>query len=92
MRIFITSTPDELEPHQAAACDVVAELGHQPLLRDPTRGRGLKPVPACARQVRSADAVLALVGGIIESLSGCSGSDQRGVPRGSTCTPGAAEP
>ena len=29
---------------------------------------------------------------IIESLSGCSGSDQRGVPRGSTCTPGAVEP
>lgn len=29
---------------------------------------------------------------IIESLSGCSGADQRGVPRGSTCTPGAVEP
>lgn len=29
---------------------------------------------------------------VIESLSGCSGSDQRGVPRGSTCTPGAVEP
>ena len=29
---------------------------------------------------------------IIESLSGCSGTDQRGVPRGSTCTPGAVEP
>ncbi len=29
---------------------------------------------------------------IIESLSGCSGSDQRGVPRGPTCTPGAVEP
>ena len=29
---------------------------------------------------------------IIESLSGCSGFDQRGVPRGSTCTPGAVEP
>ena len=29
---------------------------------------------------------------IIESLSGCSGSDQRGIPRGSTCTPGAVEP
>ena len=24
---------------------------------------------------------------IIESLSGCSGADQRGVPRGTTCTP-----
>ncbi|MEM7049338.1 MAG: hypothetical protein AAF604_06750 [Acidobacteriota bacterium] len=29
---------------------------------------------------------------ILESLSGCSGSDQRGVPRGATCTPGAVEP
>ena len=29
---------------------------------------------------------------IIESLSGCSGFDQRGVPRGGTCTPGAVEP
>jgi hypothetical protein len=29
---------------------------------------------------------------IIESLSGCSGSDQRGVPRGGTCTPGSVEP
>ncbi|MEM7352049.1 MAG: right-handed parallel beta-helix repeat-containing protein [Acidobacteriota bacterium] len=29
---------------------------------------------------------------IIESLAGCSGTDQRGVPRGPTCTPGAVEP
>lgn len=29
---------------------------------------------------------------ILESLSGCSGTDQRGFPRGSTCTPGAVEP
>ncbi|MDA8020720.1 MAG: hypothetical protein MPN21_25050 [Thermoanaerobaculia bacterium] len=29
---------------------------------------------------------------IINSLSGCSGTDQRGFPRGSTCTPGAVEP
>ncbi|MEM6795048.1 MAG: hypothetical protein AAF725_13805 [Acidobacteriota bacterium] len=29
---------------------------------------------------------------ILESLTGCSGFDQRGVPRGSTCTPGAVEP
>jgi hypothetical protein len=29
---------------------------------------------------------------IIESLTGCTGSDQRGVPRGTTCTPGAVEP
>ncbi|MEM1206719.1 MAG: hypothetical protein AAGN66_26020 [Acidobacteriota bacterium] len=29
---------------------------------------------------------------IVESLTGCSGADQRGVPRGATCTPGAVEP
>ena len=29
---------------------------------------------------------------VIESLSGCTGSDQRGVTRGTTCTPGAVEP
>ena len=29
---------------------------------------------------------------IIESLSSCMGSDQRGNPRGSSCTPGAVEP
>ncbi len=62
MRIFITSTPEELAPYQTAACEVVTELGHQFLLRDPDRGRGLKPVPACTRQVADADAVLAIVG------------------------------
>ncbi len=62
MRIYITSTPEELEPHQLAACDVAAELGHQPLLRDPAFGRGLRPVAACTRQVRDTDAVLAIVG------------------------------
>ncbi|MEM8995566.1 MAG: choice-of-anchor Q domain-containing protein [Acidobacteriota bacterium] len=29
---------------------------------------------------------------IIGSLTGCSGADQRGVPRGATCTPGSVEP
>ncbi|MEM1182687.1 MAG: choice-of-anchor Q domain-containing protein [Acidobacteriota bacterium] len=29
---------------------------------------------------------------IIGSLTGCTGSDQRGLPRGATCTPGAVEP
>ncbi|MEL7058814.1 MAG: hypothetical protein AAGN46_02190 [Acidobacteriota bacterium] len=29
---------------------------------------------------------------ILESLTGCTGADQRGVPRGATCTPGAVEP
>jgi hypothetical protein len=38
------------------------------------------------------DTVIPTDSDIIESLSGCSGTDQRGVPRGSTCTPGAVEP
>jgi len=49
MRVYITSTPEELEAHRAAARNAVAEMGHEPLLRDPARGRGLKPVLACAR-------------------------------------------
>ncbi len=62
MRIYITSTPEELEPHQMAACDVATELGHQPLLRDPTFGRGLRRVAACTQQVQRADAVFAILG------------------------------
>ena len=38
------------------------------------------------------DTVMPTDSSIIESLSGCTGSDQRGVPRGPTCTPGAVEP
>lgn len=38
------------------------------------------------------DTVMPTDSSIIESLSGCTGSDQRGVPRGTTCTPGAVEP
>ena len=62
MRVFITSTPGELEPHQMAAVDVARELGHEPVLRDPVVRRGLDPVTACSRQVALADAVLAIVG------------------------------
>ena len=38
------------------------------------------------------DTVVPTDSSIIESLSGCTGSDQRGVPRGTTCTPGSVEP
>jgi len=62
MRVFISSIPEELEPHQAAACDVAHDLGFEPVLRDPAAGRGLDPVRACARQVAAADLVLAIVG------------------------------
>ncbi|MCP4659253.1 MAG: DUF4062 domain-containing protein, partial [bacterium] len=62
MRVFISSIPAELEPHQAAACEVAHELDFEPVLRDPTAGRGLDPVTSCARQVAAADLVLAIVG------------------------------
>ena len=62
MRVFITSTPEELEPHQVAACEVAHSLGLEPVLRDPAAGRGLDPVTACARQVAAADLLLAIVG------------------------------
>ena len=62
MRVFITSTPDELEPYRAAACEVAAEAGFEPVLRDPAARDGLDAVTACARQVTAADALLAVVG------------------------------
>ena len=62
MRVFITSTPDELEPFQEAAIDLVRELGHEPMVRDPAARRDLDPVSACRRQVALADAVVAIVG------------------------------
>lgn len=62
MRVFITSTPDELVTCRDAAVDVVRELGHESVLRDPVPRRGLDPVTACRRQVALADAVLAIVG------------------------------
>jgi hypothetical protein len=62
MRVFITSTPEELELHQHAAVDVVRELGFQAVRRDSAVVRDLKAVPACTRQVAGADLVLALVG------------------------------
>ncbi len=62
MRVFISSTPDELELYQAAACDVAHSLGMEPVVRDPAAGRGREQVAACARQVAAADLVLAIVG------------------------------
>ncbi len=43
MRVFISSTPAELEPHQAAACDVAHDLG-------------LRPLPAPGSEDRAGDA------------------------------------
>ena len=62
MRVFISSTPDELELYQASACDVAHSLGMEPVVRDPTAGRGREQVAACAHQVAAADLVLAIVG------------------------------
>ncbi len=62
MRVFISSTPGELEPHRQAAAGAVRELSHQPVVRDPAGRRGLDPVTACDRQVAGTAAVLAIVG------------------------------
>ena len=62
MRIFITSTPAELETCQMMAVQAVRELGHEPILRDPVPRLGLDPVTACSKQISRVDAVLAIVG------------------------------
>ena len=62
MRVFISSTPDELELHQAVACDVAHSLGMEPVVRDPAARGGRQQVAACARQVAAADLFLAIVG------------------------------
>lgn len=62
MRVYLTSTPEELEPHQAVACDVAHEHGLEPVLRDAAASRGLEPVHACTRQVAAADLVLVIAG------------------------------
>ena len=62
MRVYISSTSDDLEPHRQAALDVARELGLEPVVRDPAIRRGLSRVEACRRQVAAADRLLAIVG------------------------------
>ncbi len=62
MRVFISSTPAELERYRRAAVEVVRELGHEPVLRDPAGRRGLDAVTACRRQIARADAAVAIIG------------------------------
>ncbi len=62
MLVFISSTPEELAPYQAAAGDAVRELDMDLLLRDPDGLPGFKPVGACVHQAAAADVVLAIVG------------------------------
>ncbi len=62
MRVFVSSAPEELAPYQAAAGDVVRELGMELLLRDPGGLAGFRAVGACVHQVAAADVVLAIVG------------------------------
>ena len=67
MRLFITSAPDDLEPHRGTAETLARELGFRVLARQPTNvvgnvERSELPVPARVRHVATADAVLALVG------------------------------
>ncbi len=62
MRVFVSTTPEELLPYQKAALEVAREMGLQAMRRDPAGLPGFKPVAACARQVGAADLVLAIVG------------------------------
>ena len=62
MRVYISSIPEEHEPHQAAACEVARALGFEVVLRDLDTERGLDSVRVCARQVAASDQVLAIVG------------------------------
>ncbi len=62
MRIYISSTSEDLEPHRQAALEVARELCLEPVVRDPAARRGLSRVEACRRQVAGADRLLAIVG------------------------------
>ena len=62
MRVYISSTSDDLERHRTAALEVAQEIGHEPGVRDPAARRGLSRVEACERQVAAADRLLAIVG------------------------------
>ena len=61
MRVFITSTPKELEPLRRQAVDAVRELGLVPITPEANAPTHLRPVDACVRQAVNADAVLAIV-------------------------------
>ena len=56
MRVFISSTPSELESHQRVAIEVAQALGYETVVRDPTTRQGIDAITACARQVALADA------------------------------------
>jgi len=60
--VFICSTPEELDAHQAIAYEVVKGLGLTPLLRDASARLGRDAVTALERQIAGADLVLAIVG------------------------------
>lgn len=62
MRVYVTSTPDELEPLRRLAADAIRESGSVPIFREPHGLDGFKAVAACTRQVARADSVLAIVG------------------------------
>ncbi len=62
MRVYVSSTSDDLERHRLAALEAARELGIEPIVRDPAARRGLSRVEACGRQVTAADLLLAIVG------------------------------
>ncbi len=60
--VFVCSTSEELAPFQTAACDVVRELGMDPLRRRTGGLPGFEPVAACQQQTADADFVIAILG------------------------------
>ncbi|MEM7353594.1 MAG: SUMF1/EgtB/PvdO family nonheme iron enzyme [Acidobacteriota bacterium] len=62
MRVYISSTSDDLAPYRAAAIEAARRAGCEPTVRNPDARRGLSRVDACRRQVAAADRLLAIVG------------------------------
>ena len=63
MRVFISSTSEDLEAYRAAARDVVSHLGWQPVrMEDFGTDGSAGVVEACAKKVADADLVLAILG------------------------------
>lgn len=63
MRVFISSTSEDLEAYRAAARDVVLHLGGQPVMMEyfgTDASAGV--VDACAKKVGEADVVMAILG------------------------------
>jgi len=63
MRVFISSTSEDLEAYRAAARDVVLHLGWQPVMMEYFGTDGSAGVvEVCAKKVADADVMLAILG------------------------------